>query len=175
MIIRQENPQDHQAVFELIQNAFANEIHSDHQEEFLVERLRKSEAFVPELSLVAESEGKILGFILLTKIKIKNGKEEFESLALAPVAVHPDFQNQGIGGKLIRFAHEKAKEHNYTSIALLGHENYYPKFGYQLAKNFEIQFPFDVPDENCMMIELLENSLQKVSGTISYPKEFFEN
>lgn len=135
MIIRQENPQDYPSVFDLIQNAFKDEIHSDHQEQFLVERLRKAEAFIPELSLIAESHGKILGYILLTPFKIQNDKEEFSSLALAPVAVLPSHQKQGIGGNLIQFAHQKAKELNYTSIALLGHEDYYPKFGYQLASN----------------------------------------
>jgi predicted N-acetyltransferase YhbS len=173
MIIRQENPQDYPAVFELIQNAFKDEIHSDHQEQFLVERLRKSEAFIPELSLIAESNGKILGYILLTPIKIQNDREEFSSLALAPVAVLPSHQKQGIGGNLIQFAHQKAIDLNYTSIALLGHEDYYPKFGYRLAKNFDIKFPFEVPDENCMIIELERNALEKVSGILVYPQEFY--
>lgn len=148
-------------------------LESDHTEQFLVARLRKSPDFVPELSIVAEIEGKIVGYILLSKIKIENGDSEFPSLALAPVAVLKDFQNKGIGLALIQYAHEKAKELGFDSIILLGHENYYPKFGYKKASLFHIKLPFEVPDENCMAIELQENALKNVSGIVVYPKEFF--
>jgi predicted N-acetyltransferase YhbS len=76
--------------------------------------LRASNAFIPELSIVAETEGKIVGHILLTKIKIRNDSTEFDSLALAlalaPVSVLPELQGKGIGRKLILEAHKKAKE-----------------------------------------------------------------
>ncbi|WP_317207777.1 MULTISPECIES: GNAT family N-acetyltransferase [unclassified Chryseobacterium] len=108
--IRQEEEKDHKEVFELTEGAFREMEHSDHQEQFLVEKLRKSDAFIPELSLVAEDEnGSIAGHILFTKIKIVNDKESFESLALAPVSVKPEFQNQGIGGLPIREGHRIAR------------------------------------------------------------------
>ncbi len=172
--IRQESPNDYNAVFNLIEEAFKNEIHTDHREQFLVERLRKSDAFIPELSIVAEVDGKIVGHILLTKLKIVNGDQVFNSLALAPVSVVPSFQGKGVGGALINYAHDKARTLGHTSIILLGHENYYPKFGYKLADSFGIELPFDVPKENCMAIELIENGLKGVNGTVEYPKEFGE-
>lgn len=172
--IRQESPNDYKAVFNLIEEAFKNEIHTDHREQFLVERLRKSDAFIPELSIVAEVDGKIVGHILLTKLKIVKEDQVFNSLALAPVSVVPGFQEKGIGGALINYAHDKARTLGHTSIILLGHENYYPKFGYKLADSFGIQLPFDVPKENCMAIELIENGLKGVSGMVEYPKEFSE-
>ena len=172
--IRQEKPSDHKAVFELIASAFETEKFSDHKEQFLVERLRKSNAFIPELSLVSEYENKIVGHVLLTNLKIINALNQFESLALAPVSVHPVFQQKGIGGKLIKEAHRRAKELGYQSIVLLGHENYYPKFGYQRADLFGIEFPFDVPKENCMAIELTSGALKEVNGMVEYPKEFNE-
>lgn len=171
--IRKEEREDFKAVFDLIQSAFEKEEFTDHQEQFLVERLRDSEAFVPELSLVAEIDGKIAGYVLLTKLKIvADDLKETESLALAPVAILPEYQGKGVGGQLILAAHEKAKELGFHSIILLGHQDYYPRFGYEMAKNFGIKLPFDVPDENCMAIELSENALQHVSGTVRYPKEF---
>lgn len=91
---------------------------------------------------------------------------------MAPVAVLPEFQGNGIGAKLIDAAHVKAKELGFGSVVLLGHENYYPEFGYKLTKEFGIKLSFDVPDANCMAIELNENSLQKVNGIVQYPKEF---
>jgi len=172
--IRQETPKDHQAVFHLIEAAFQSEPISDHQEQFLVERLRTSPAFIPELSLVAEVDKKIVGHILLTKLKIKNEQTAFDSLALAPVSVLPNYQRKGIGGQLIKQAHSIAKALGHTSIVLLGHAHYYPRFGYQPAHLFGITFPFEAPKENCMVLALTENGLDGISGTVVYPKEFGE-
>ncbi len=172
--IRKEKTEDYKAVFKLIKEAFESEKMSDHKEHLLVERLRNSKAFIPELSLVAETKDKIVGHILLTKLKIKNDQSEFESLALAPVSILPEYQNKGIGGRLITEAHNKAKALGYKSIVLLGHENYYPRFDYKQAYNYGIEFPFDVPKENCMVVELVEGGLNGVKGKVEYPKEFNE-
>ncbi|MEW7304381.1 N-acetyltransferase [Elizabethkingia anophelis] len=175
LLFRQENKDDYTAVSIVIQKAFEKEEMSDHSEQYLVERLRNSEAFIPELSIVAEINQKIAGHILLTKIKVVNKEnKESESLALAPVSVLPEYQGKGIGGKLIETAHKKAKELGFGSVILLGHENYYPRFGYEIAKKYGIKLPFDVPDENCMAIELIKGSLKGVEGTVVYPKAFFE-
>ncbi|MDW9380439.1 GNAT family N-acetyltransferase [Chryseobacterium sp. JV558] len=173
MTIRKEEEKDHQQVFQLTEEAFKEMEHSDHQEQFLVEKLRQSEAFIPELSLVAENEdGRIAGHILFTKLKIVNGTESFESLALAPVSVKPEFQNQGLGGKLIAEGHRIAEELGYQSVILIGHENYYPRFGYKKTSNFGISFPFDIPEENGMAVELVKDGLKDKKGMVKYPKEF---
>lgn len=174
MIIRQEENRDFKSVFQLIEKAFENEKLSDHKEQFLVERLRKSEAFIPELSIIAEIEGEIVGHILVTKLKIKNATGEFESLALAPVSVLPEFQGKQIGSKLIIESHRKARELGYKSIVLLGHEKYYPRFGYKQADKYGIELPFEVPKENCMVIELVDDGLKGINGVVEYPKEFNE-
>lgn len=174
MHIRQEKLSDHKAIFALIEKAFANMTISDHQEHHLVNRLRKSDAYIPELSLVAEVDDKIVGHILLTKLKIKNGDKEYDSLALAPVSVLPEYQGQGIGSQLIRQSHSIATELGHQSIVLIGHEAYYPRFGYLPAHSYDIQFPFDVPKENAMAKELITDSLREVKGMVTYPKEFFE-
>lgn len=171
--VRQERKSDHSEVFELIKAAFINVEMSDHSEHFLVERLRASSAFVPELSLVAESDGKIVGHIILSRIQVVNASERHPSLALAPVSVLPSFQGKGIGGQLIRTAHVAAAHAGFGSVILLGHANYYPRFGYQKASGFGIKLPFEVPDENCMAIELQTDSLKEVNGTVEYPTEFF--
>ena len=172
--VRQEESSDFEEVFKIIKEAFKNEPFSDFTEHFLVERLRKSKDFVPELSIVAILENEIIGHILLTKVKINNIEESFHSLALAPVSVKPSFQNKGVGGQLILQAHAKAIELGYKSIILLGHEDYYPRFGYQKSSVFGIKLPYDVPDENCMAVELVENGLAGVNGLVEYPKEFNE-
>ncbi|MEO1261382.1 MAG: N-acetyltransferase [Bacteroidota bacterium] len=174
ILIRQEKKEDYLTVHNVVQAAFANDPHGDHTEHLLVERLRQSAAFIPELSLVALNEDKIVGHILLTKIKINNDQESFPSLSLAPVSVHPEFQNMGIGGKLIIEAHQISRRLGHNSVIVLGHENYYPRFGYRKASDFKIRLPFEARDENCMAIELIENGLSGVSGTVEYPKAFFE-
>lgn len=171
--IRKEEEKDYQQVFQLTEKAFREMEHSDHQEHFLVEKLRNSEAFIPELSLVAEDEnGNIAGHILFTKLQIVNDSESFESLALAPVSVKPEFQNQGIGGQLIREGHRIARELGYQSVILIGHEKYYPKFGYEKTSNFGISFSFDIPEENGMAVELVTDGLKNRKGIVKYPKEF---
>lgn len=171
--IRQETEKDFEEVFNLIEKAFKNDEYSENNEQFIVETLRKSEQFIPELSIVAEKDASIVGYILLSPIKIKNKNKTVNSLALAPVAVLPKFQRQGIGGRLINYAHAKATALGFKSIIVLGHENYYPKFGYLLAESFGIKLPFKVPTENCMAIELVSNGLLDVSGTVEYPPAFY--
>ena len=171
--IRKEEEKDYKQVFQLTEEAFRDMEHSDHQEHFLVENLRKSEAFIPELSLVAEDEnGRIAGHILFTKIKIVNDLASSESLALAPVSVKPEFQNQGLGGKLILEGHRIARELGYQSVILIGHEKYYPRFGYEKTSNFGISFPFEIPEENGMALELVKDGLKDKKGMVKYPKEF---
>lgn len=174
MHIRQEQTKDHPEVFQLIRSAFEKEVHSDHREQFLVERLRHSDAFIPELSLVAEEDGHIVGYILLTKINIVQQDIRSPALALAPVAVLPSHQGKGIGGQLIKAAHEKAAAAGFTAVVLLGHEHYYPRFGYKMAKTFRIKLPFEVPEENCMVLELKAGALKDVTGTVEYAAPFFE-
>lgn len=173
-IIRQETIDDYKEVFNVVAMAFKDAEFADHSEQFLVERLRKSEAFIPELSMVAEVDGKIVGHILLTKIKIKNESAVFNSLALAPVSVLPTYQGKGIGASLIMESHKKAIELGYKSIVLLGHEKYYPRFGYERADKYGIELPFEVPKENCMVIALVEDGLKETNGMVEYPKAFYE-
>ena len=172
--IRQEQELDYPFVFSLIKDAFSNDPYSDKREQLIVEKLRKSKNYIPELSLVAVFKNEIVGHILLTPINIKNEHSEFISLALAPVSVIPKHQNKGVGSELIRTAHTKAKDLGFESIVVLGHANYYPKFGYKRASQFNITLPFEVPDENCLAIELVKNTLNEKSGIVHYPPAFTE-
>ena len=167
LTIRQEQPQDFQAVYQINKQAFGQEAEAK-----LVDALRQSKVFVPELSLVAELDQHIIGHILFTKIKIVNGDKETESLALAPMAVSEVYQKQGVGGQLIQEGLKRATELGFASVIVLGHEHYYPKFGFEPASKWGIKAPWDVPDEVFMVIELIPNALVHVRGTVQYPKEF---
>ena len=173
LTLRPTTPADYPAITALLQASFADDPHSDQTEHLLVGRLRQSAAYIPELDIVAEQGGQIVGHILLSKIKIRNGEQTFDSLALAPVAVLPAQQGQGIGGQLIEAAHRVARLLGHRSVVLLGHAGYYPRFGYERASRFGIALPFEVPDENCMAVELVESGLAGVSGMVEYPAAFF--
>lgn len=170
--IRQENEKDYTIIEDLVKLAFENEEFSDKSEHLLVNRLRKGNSFIKELSMVAEDNEKIVGHILFTKVLIDSGKEKFEALALAPLSVLPKYQCIGIGSKLIKEGLKKAKEIGYKSVIVLGHDKYYPKFGFIPASNYGIKAPFEVPDEAFMALELVSNGLESVSGTVVYAKEF---
>lgn len=113
-----------------------------------------------------------MGHILLTKVAIVSGNESVISLAVAPLSVLPEFQKQGIGGELLREAHKRASQLGYSSAVLLGHKDYYPRFGYKKASDFNIEFPFDVPEEYCMAIELFPGALDGVQGIVHYSDPF---
>ncbi|WP_455367207.1 GNAT family N-acetyltransferase, partial [[Eubacterium] cellulosolvens] len=115
----------------------------------------------------------IVGHILFSKIKIR-GEKDHETLALAPMAVLPKFQKQGIGGKLIREGLNKARELGFDSVIVLGHNEYYPRFGFERASKWNITCPFEVPDEAFMAIELNPGALSVKAGIVEYPKEFSE-
>ena len=165
--IRQENKNDYEEVYNVIKKAFEVAEHSDGNEHNLVIALRKSNNFIPELSLVAINDNKIVGYILFTKIKI--GK--YEELALAPLGVLPEYQRQGIGSELIKEGHKIAKKLGYHYSIVLGNEKYYTKFGYVPAIKYEIKSPFDVPSQNFMAIKLNDTDI-KIHGIVEYAKEF---
>lgn len=173
IFIREENKKDYNIVERLVEEAFKRAEHSDNNEHTLVAKLRESDAFIPELSLVAEVDGGIKGHILMTKALVENGEESFETLALAPLSVLPEYQKKGVGSELIKKAFEKAKELGYKSVIVLGHENYYPKFGFEKASKYRIEAPFPVPEECFMVAKLQNNALDDVNGVVVYAKEFF--
>lgn len=168
MLIRQETADDYNAVYNLIRDAFAGAEHSDGTEQDLVEALRKNrEAFIPELSLVAEDNGVIDGHILFTRMKVGNDTV----LALAPLSVKPEYQRRGIGIALIREGHRIAKELGYGYSVVLGSEAYYPKAGYRPAEDFSIEIPEGIPAKNYMAIQLLPQA-KPIHGKVTYAAEF---
>ncbi len=171
IIIRQETKEDYGETENLTEQAFRDLELSSHNEHLLVQKLRQSKDFIPELSLVAEMDHKIVGHILFSKITIE-GEKETESLCLAPVSVLPEYQNQGIGSELIKEGLLKAEDLGFESVLLVGHSTYYPRFGFEKASNWNIRCAFEVPDDAFMAIELKIDALQGKAGVVIFPEEF---
>jgi putative acetyltransferase len=169
MIIRTESPGDFEEVYKLNYAAFGNR----EDEAQLVERIRKSEEFVPELSIVAEIDKEIVGHLLLSKALVESDEKSSTVIVLAPVAVKPGSQKQGIGSKLIEEGLSRCKDLGYKIILLIGHPSYYPRFGFKPARKHGLKLnQFNVPDEVFMVYEV-EDELQKIKGELKYPKAFF--
>ncbi len=169
MKIRQENKEDFLQIYDVVKSAFATAEHSDGNEQDLVNKLRVSNAYVKELSLVADFDGKIVGFIMFSKIKI--GKRT--ALALAPLAVLPEFQRKNLGSLLVKEGLAKAKMLGFGFVVVLGDYNFYSRFGFEKSLKYGIKSPFDVASENFMAIKL--NDAKDFSDEmVKYPKEFFE-
>jgi putative acetyltransferase len=167
LFVRGEKEADRETVYEINKLVFGSET-----EPKLITALRKGKSYIKGLSLVAVKEEKILGHAIFTRAFIVNRGRRFKCLVLGPMAVRPEFQKQGIGKKLIEEGFERAKELGFSAIAVLGHETYYPKFGFIPASQKNIKTSFKVPDENFMIVELVPNALKGISGMVEYPKEF---
>lgn len=165
MVVRPERESDFSEIQSLVKTAFAGAMHTDGDEHNLVNRLRGSNEYIPELSLVAEVNGRIAGYAMFSRIYIGNT----EAIALAPLAVLPDFQNRGIGMALIAYGHRKAKEYGYNCSVVLGSPEYYSKSGYLTASAFGIIAPFEIQPEFYMVFPFKAELPQ---GTVRYSPAF---
>ncbi len=169
MLIRQETSSDRESVNRVVKAAFETAQHSDGSEHEMVKALRESDAFIPQLSLVAQVDGEIAGHVMFTKAEV----DGHTVLALAPLSVLPAFQKTGIGTALVRKGQEVAREMGFAVSVVLGSEKYYPRFGYVPAAELGILPPFTVPSENFMAIKLRQDTAE-IQGVIKYAKEIFK-
>lgn len=165
--IRHEILEDHPHIKRINDLAFGQP-----DEGMMVDLLRRNPRFIPELSLVALDHGSVVGHILFFPVSIATANTRKTSLSLAPMAVHPDHQSKGIGGRLINEGLAVAKAMGFDSVIVLGHPGYYPRFGFQPASRWGIKPPLEAPDEAFMAMELLESGLEGKSGVAEYPREY---
>lgn len=140
----------------------------------LVEAIRRSPNFIPELSIVAAEDEELVGHILFSLIEIETIQQAVPALALAPLAVTPTHQRQRIGTQLMQVGLSRCRELNHNIVVVLGDPHYYTRFGFQTAAKFGVQAPFPVPDEVFMVLELKPDALRGVRGTVRYPAYFEE-
>lgn len=167
ILLRGERDADYDAIFEINKMAFDRE-----DEAKLVNALRKTRNYVRGFSIVAILDEKVVGHAIFTHAAIMNQGRKFNCLALGPMAVLPELQRQGIGKKLVEEGILRAKENNFKAIIVLGHSEYYPKFGFVKASSKKIKTRFTALDENFMVLELNPNALKGISGIAEYAKEF---
>jgi len=162
------------------ENSDRNEVYRIHQDAFqrddeaqLVEKLRNNNQFNPNLSFVALIDKKIVGHILFTPVQISS--KSISSLALAPISILSEYQRQGIGSQLIEYAINQLKSQDFSSIIVLGHEHFYPRFGFLPAKKYQIRAPIPLENDNCFMVLELKPQafpLDDKEGIVQYLPEF---
>lgn len=165
MNIRDEISSDIEKIWEINTDAFGTD-----EEANLVNALRSSGcAYV---SLVAETEDKVVGYILFTPVELSGNKNNLKIAGLAPMAVSSQYQNKGIGSKLVKAGLDRCKYLGYNAVVVLGHPNYYPKFGFVPSVKYGIKSEYEVPDEVFMILELTPGSLKNHKGVIKYHEAF---
>ena len=165
MDIRTEKPEDLEAVRNLNIVAFGRE-----NEANLVDRLRGTGA---TFSFVAVQSDRIVGHLFFSLVTVE-GKcsKNLSILGLAPVAVLPNYQRQGIGTRMIREGLKECGRSGFQAVVVLGHPHFYSRFGFIPAIRNSLRCEYDVPDEAFMVLELESGALQDCSGTVKYRSEF---
>jgi putative acetyltransferase len=164
MLIRPEEPGDWAAVHAVNASAFETPA-----EAMLVDLLR--EEAQPIVSLVADADGAIVGHILFSPVSLP-GHPALRIMGLAPMAVTPEHQRKGIGSALVRAGLERCSQLGFGAVVVLGHADYYPRFGFHPSTRFGIGCEYDVPADVFMAMELQDGYLQDASGKIQYHAAF---
>lgn len=167
IIIRKETAGDLPGIYAVNQLAFEGP-----GEAQVVDQLREGcDSFT---SIVAEVRRQVVGHILFTPVRlISDSGEILDGMGLAPLAVHPAFQNQGIGKILCEAGLEAMEAMGVPFVVVLGHSGYYPRFGFEPAYNFNLRCAYpDVPPEAFMIKVFLPKVLKGVSGVIRFRPEF---
>jgi putative acetyltransferase len=162
--IRCESAADLSAIHAVNSAAFERRLEAD-----LVDALRQTAQ--PIVSLVAACDGSIVGHIPFSPVTLSRHPDS-KIIGLAPMAVLPGEQRRGIGSALVREGLTRCKDLGYGAVVVLGHRNYYPRFGFKPAATFNLKSEYDVPDDVFMVLELTPNHLQGKSGTIQYHSAF---
>jgi len=170
MNIRLEQPSDIEQIWSVNADAFTTDVEAN-----LVNTLRDSGC--PLVSLVAEEGGQIVGHILFTPVELsRDGADsdiqELKLMGLAPMAVVSDYQKKGVGSQLVKAGLEHCNTLGVDAVVVLGHPDYYPRFGFVPSVEYGIKAGLDVPEDVFMVQELVKGCLDGKRGTIKFHEAF---
>lgn len=180
IVIRLEEPKDYKDIINLVLRSFKEGTsYSDGTDILaLIEEIRASDYYIPELSFVAELDNKIVGHFLFSKFPLspaaeggQGTAEETNIVMLAPVSVHADYFKQGIGKTMLTMGIDKVREKGYKGITVEGDFHFYNRVGFKTSSEYGIYPTRGIPmrEPRCMMCqETYENSLRGINGYIVY-------
>jgi predicted N-acetyltransferase YhbS len=158
LVLRPETPTDHRTVEELTRDAFWNLQVPGCDEHFLVHRMRTHPDFLPELTFVAELEGRIVGYVMTSRSRLIGAHDELPTITMGPIVVHPERQRRGIGRQLVHHVLERAK--GYAAVVILGHPHNYVSYGFRNAKDLGIAAEDGSHPLGLLAIELAPGALK---------------
>ena len=167
-VVRPETPEDYTGIRAINQLAFQSDVEAD-----LVDRVRRDGTVIA--SLVAEEDERIVGHILLSRLPIQTAAGQVPAAALGPMAVRPEYQRRGIGGDLIRAGLMACKSAGMAAVIVLGHPEYYPRFGFSAHLARRISSPYSGHGAAWMAIELKPAVLSDHTGSVTYPDAWSDN
>jgi len=165
IIIRREEPGDIPAIHAVVEAAFGRPVEAG-----LVDLVRRNSHTI--LSLVALVDGRLAGHILFSPLEIEAAAGPVGGTILAPLAVLPEFQRQGIGTALMEAGLDGCRALGLGCVILLGHPTYYPRFGFVPASRFGLRYDFEGPDEAFMALELTPGYLANCAGLVRFSPEW---
>ena len=160
-IIRPETPNDIDVIHSVNVAAFDTPAEAK-----LIDALRTADV-APLLSMVADVEGRVVGHILFSPVQVV-GEDTWDAVALGPMAVLPEFQNRGIGSQLVHAGLEACRGAEHNVVIVLGHPEFYPRFGFQRMSKFGLTCEFEAPDEVLMVAELAPGAIAGRTGIVRY-------
>jgi putative acetyltransferase len=163
VIIRAETASDQSMIWQVNEAAFGSAEEAD-----LVEALRTEGVVL--LSVVAELDRQVVGHILFSRMSIETPTEVIAAVALAPMAVLPRYQRQGVGGRLLRYGLDALRALGERIVIVVGHPAYYPRFGFSTEQARSLESPF--PPDAFMALELSPGALDRIRGRVRYPQPF---
>jgi len=170
MLVRTETAADHTAVATVVTAAFEGRV----DEARLVDLIRRSDGFDPDLTLVAEDGGKVVGHVMFSRVGFE-GSGPAQVYCLAPLSVHPDHQRRGVGSALTREGLRRLDDRGEPMVILEGIPAYYPRFGFEPASAHGIEPPDPgVPDE-AFMVRFLGSHRPVMTGRVVWPPAFYES
>ena len=138
----------------------------------LVDALRAAAS--PYISFVAVEDGRVVGHIFFSPVSIGSGESAPQAMGLGPMAVLPEYQRRGVGSRLVRAGLEECRRVGCNVVVVLGHPEYYPRFGFVPASRKGLRCEYPVPDEAFMVAELEPEALGGRRGLVKYRPEFAE-
>jgi putative acetyltransferase len=165
VVILHERPEDTNVIRFVLEEAFGQSNEAD-----IVDALRRRGALT--LSLVALREDEVVGHIAFSPVTIESAGSSFDAVGLGPMAVLPPYQGKGIGSQLVRIGLEQCRQAGHEIVVVLGHPDFYGRFGFVPTRHRGLHCEFDVPDGVFMVMELRQGALAGRGGLVKYQPEF---
>ncbi|MCX5781849.1 MAG: N-acetyltransferase [Elusimicrobia bacterium] len=138
----------------------------------LIKELQKTRDYVKELFLVAEVNKKIVGHLMFYPVYIVSRHTKYKTLSLIEMTLHPDYENEGVGERLIEEGIKCSKTMGFFSIVILNASEYYAQFGFKAASRYQIRQPSSSPNTSFMALELVPGALNDIPGKVEYPEAY---